>query len=643
MRGKPVPIKDVKFTSDQVLRTVIDTFVQIYTSRTGHKKLERVVSPPQPSAAPSVIAYQSPPPPKQVIPEIVPMRRGRPGKTSQPISPPSHVLPSKSTVLDPFIALDAASVISSPEDVSNRFPTVEEFDLLHQTGAKFEFGSRPESPRKDPVAVKVMEKLADEAFGFGDEKPKRVDSKHTERLVAAAVKTGVTTSISSTSKTPLFFQQQQQQQLQQQKQQKQHQQHQQTPPPQPQMQIRPQMVSTGTMTSPPASPPSPPPKDQRKATHSSPIIRPSEPQDSDRNRLQRPNLAYLQRTSTTSIPSSLLNPSSSRPSLEGPRPSSTVPIQSEPLSRTRSANANAQPRPSSVHIESNMDFLRDLDSGTPAQSISDLLIATSTGASSKEEHPHITSNVDFLRSMESSTTPPPSHHHSNSQGQSDHKHPRVASITKHVKRASMPSISSAGNNAKTLLQSKFGEAFRRFEHQDPAVESPSPPVSPPASSESVKSPILLNQYDDSDWDSLSPEVRREIEQQRLAAEDRRVRQAAEEYKRNVASGAPLRNQKTATILSPTVTTRASSLIENQRTAGPSSTQPSLLIASQIASYEQHSLRPDSPSTTKPPLPPKPTKPKQLRTGKSVVDSEPNLLGDSGEWDVKEFEKRFPSL
>jgi len=245
--------------------------------------------------------------------------------------------------------------------------------------------------------------------------------------------------------------------------------------------------------------------------------------------------------------------------------------------------------------------------------------------------------------MESSTTPPPSHHHSNSQGQ-DGRHPRVANITKHVKRASMPSISAAGNNAKTLLQSKFGEAFRRFEHQEPTVASSSPPQSPPSSSESVTSPINLAVYDeDADWESLSPEVRREIEQQRLAMEDRRVRQAADEYKRNVGSGAPLRNQKTATILSPTVTARPSALIENQRTPGPIPTQPSLLIAQQIAQYEQQSILPESPSTAKPPLPPKPNKLRTVRgeAGRLTVDSEPNLLGDSTEWDTKDFEKRYP--
>ncbi|KAL9469145.1 hypothetical protein ACSS6W_010839 [Trichoderma asperelloides] len=103
---------------------------------------------------------------QQALPDIIPMRRGRPNP-----SPSRTPVPAKVNSGDPFAALDskanaaAASVRrAEPDELSARFPRLDEFSLLSDQKT-FNFDSTPVSPRPQrDLGVKVAERLADEAF-----------------------------------------------------------------------------------------------------------------------------------------------------------------------------------------------------------------------------------------------------------------------------------------------------------------------------------------------------------------------------------------------------------------------------------------------------------------------------------------------
>lgn len=123
-------------------------------------------------------------------------------------------------------------------------------------------------------------------------------------------------------------------------------------------------------------------------------------------------------------------------------------------------------------------------------------------------------------------------------------------ISKHSKRSSLSSLSGT----KNILAGKFGDAFKRFEGnnnssapQGAGGRTPSPlreldrhDLTPIAGSEATD-----GRSDDGHGfgePELTPEMRRELEAQSLAEEERRVEAAAAEYRRRVAareSGDPL--------------------------------------------------------------------------------------------------------
>lgn len=441
------------------------------------------------------------------------MRRGRPVKSptvhstatsrTRAADPPPGI---RAVSADPFAALDAGPSKASQDELSGRFPSVEQFSLLHDYGNKFEFSESvsfaPESGKKD-LNTRLTEKLADDAFAPTNQPPPQ---KQAASRVPDGVSRGVTGS--GIPSWPSLSE------------------------PQP---TRAPMVSTGTMTSPtPSRSPSPRVEplipelggysmgksEQRSHQHAS-----HETTQSKSQRLPVPEASRpLIHTATLSR-----TPSPSRPSLDIHRPASALDI-TYPSPIGRPASANSRPRPTSVYIESNLEFLRDLDSATTQASVgtsSGIFIhRASTGQSiSSQRSEHIESNVDFLRAMESESDAKPEK--------------RIASggfVGKHIKRASMPSISLP--NTKSLLAGKFGDAFRRFErnntggndrhHQD---KTPSPDMDR----------VLMPASDD-DWEVISqdvpPEMKRELEKRRLSQEERRVAAAAAEYKRQVADRVP---------------------------------------------------------------------------------------------------------
>ncbi|RPB21950.1 hypothetical protein L211DRAFT_413614 [Terfezia boudieri ATCC MYA-4762] len=515
MRGKEVPVKD------------------IYKGGTAQAKLtDRPQHTVQMNPAPSVIAYQAPQAPqKTILPDIVPMRRGRPTK-----SPHSGVTASpqvRAISSDPFVALDNTTHASLPlqDELSARFPSVEQFSLLHDSGTKFDFKEfNPDSPTAFPptaptkdLSTRVMERLADDAFlqpPVTSEKKSPVED--TGRDLIESGQSGV---------RPALYQ------------------------PQPQ---RPPMVSTGTMTSPTHSPSQSPDKLNMKVSEalSQPYSRPQS-RSHERyvpstttatttvtatNASQRPAYLEAYRSTSQTTPRHTV---SSRPSLESYRPSSSMEIHGN---GTRSKAPSSKIRPASVYIESNLDFLRDLDSPvkdkeTTPPPTSGLLTPghgmqqNFTGHSiSSQRSDHIESNVDFLRAMENESDA------AKGGSKADRRSTSGSFVGKHVKRASMPSISLS--NTKTLLAGKFGEAFRRFEgngNGEPNRTS-SPPNdnylgsitgSGPASEISNDEP-----WEITGTEGISSEARREMEKRMLVQEEERVAAAAAKYKKEVSSRAP---------------------------------------------------------------------------------------------------------
>lgn len=94
------------------------------------------------------------------------MRRGRPNP-----SPSRTPVPAKVNSGDPFAALDSKAIAAAasvrraePDELSARFPRLDEFSLL-QDQKTFDFDPTPVSPRpRRDLGAKVAERLADEAF-----------------------------------------------------------------------------------------------------------------------------------------------------------------------------------------------------------------------------------------------------------------------------------------------------------------------------------------------------------------------------------------------------------------------------------------------------------------------------------------------
>lgn len=491
-------------------------------------------------------AVYSPPPIQQgqAIPDIVPMRRGRPTSTSQPPAPhASKPSPSPMRVTngDPFAALDSKPGRQAETDeLSSRFPTLDQFSLLHEQGAKFEFDS-PTSPSLDKKEFhqQVTDRLADDAFLASRPKPEPAqptsrqssDYNRVRPVVGATERHDLSPPPGSVNKPAS------------------------APPPSemsrasaiissnPELQAiassppksvaqtppsKPAMVSTGTMTGTPPLAGKPlqeypqihrfQPTDQHRSSSL-----PRQQNSSGAGQYQM-DTAYSSRPAGTPRLSSLQqrpshgrHSSSTRPSLEGGRPSLEM---LEPLAKSTSG----RPRPSSTFLESNLDYLREREAaprplrspGLPSTRFPET--AVSSGLIPQEDTA-IESNVDFLRSMEDSDP---------KRKDKSHKH--------HGKRPSLGSLSGT----KNILAGKFGDAFKRFEgNNNPGPQrTPSPlkeldrhELTPIAGSEATD-----GRSDDGHGEpEMTPEMRRELEAQSLAEEERRVEAAAAEYRRRVAA------------------------------------------------------------------------------------------------------------
>ncbi|KAJ5746362.1 hypothetical protein N7520_011544 [Penicillium odoratum] len=494
MQGKEIPIRD------------------IYSNRSISDARKHQVLPPTPVEAPAVGAKFTPPMQEtQIIPEIAPMRRGRPGK---PESQRDSAKPSPSpyrgstSTSDPFAALDGGSRGKmTADELSKRFPSLEQFDILHETGDKFDFEPAKESKNEgEDLSQRLTNALADDAFAR-QSSPERQEPT-SRQSQTSPVRAPKLQEVPIRQSVPLY---------------------QPTP-------TRPAMVSTGTMTSPAQTPRLPDAK-----LSSRPIYRfpPSEEQRSA-------SQPWSQDDQKASSPPSNLRPESSprlssdrlshqsnsaRPSMELRRPT-TLDVNA-PAGRSRSAVGKG--RPVSVQASARYDLPHDHEASRSSLDLSRYeggapIRPVRTESDRDYDQPNISSDMDYLRVKE--------------EEESNRKREKRASTgAKHSKRSSLSTLSFSGG--KNLFAGRFGDAFRRFESSNPdkpttpsAEEFPQQAII--SSSENLESPTEgFSPYQDDPLDDLerediSPEMRRELERRRLSQEEKRVANAAAEYRRRVA-------------------------------------------------------------------------------------------------------------
>ena len=532
MRGTDIPIKDVSIVPCFFGSSLT---VQIYTGR-SHSEARRNQHLPTPESSvatpPTAGAFKAPiVEEKSVIPDIVPMRRGRPTKDEpNPRAPKPSPSPLRASNGDPFGALDAPSQSfgdqAAFDDVSNRFPPLDQFSLLHDSGSKFAFDAKSK-PSKSPQDInqRVANALADEAFAQSAPSSKTLPNRTESEEKAPLGPANGKSTYSDSKSTPKVEVQS-------------------TVP------ETPKMVSTGTMTSPSL----PESTSENINLPSRPIFKfppspvhrsLSQPRASDAARIaaaslragattqKRPGLLDHRSKSQVITLDAPRSPASSRPSLEGQRPSK-LDLDN---SINRSKSTTSRTRPVSDHFGSNIGVRPNPDlSGrqSPIDGYPDRFesaerpVASIAVDADSEEAKKIDSNVDFLRAMEE-------------EDPSRKKHHRSSSGSKHAKRASMPSISLSGT--KNLFAGRFGEAFRRFESttsgSGPRSPSPSPnrgvgELTPIAGSEATD-----GRSDDGnvlEETEVPPEVRRELERRRLSQEEKRVTDAAAAYRQRMARG-----------------------------------------------------------------------------------------------------------
>ncbi|KAG8668626.1 Ark- serine/threonine protein kinase [Fusarium poae] len=475
----------------------------------------------KPDQAPAVGAvFERVEPKKQFIPDVVPMRRGRPTASPAPgnVSQKPEASPMRKAGGDPFAALDAKAAPKGFDELSSRFPTLDQFSLLHDQGSKFDFDvSSPISPvnASSDLNDRVTAKLAEEAFATpptDSPRPKPVSRTHSVTPVghqAAVASPPLEPSLTKTLSAPsrpdisraqsIISNNPELQAI--------------------SSQSSSRYVSTGTMTS------TPPPErfnqeaeqpahhDANDYARASSATRQPD-QNAGQWTAEEPRPSFMQRIPSYQQPGHEHQPSSSRPSLEGGRPRVDLLDPSARASPAPSApSALSRPRPASTNLEgTTLDFLREREAASRSSS------RPPRGSSPYQEpadEPRASSDMDFLRSLEDSER------------------------AKTGKRSSMTALS--GN--KNILAGKFGDAFKLFEGSSPnngRVSSPEREASHRDLTPIAGSEATDGRSDDGhvheDEDRVTPEMRREMERLKLLEEEQRVEAAQAEYRKRVAAG-----------------------------------------------------------------------------------------------------------
>ena len=472
------------------------------------------------------------------------MRRGRPKNLATDHQPHPSSSPARPVNSDPFAALDSGSgSTNNIDEASARFPSLDQFSLLHDSGNKFAFDQKPPQPsgQTKDISQRVTEALADDAFALPPTTQEDLPTK-SNSLSSIGKKAHAATQTFDLSQRPTDDR----------------------PVARPS-----KMVSTGTMTSPQA------PANEIKIESLS--SRPTFQFSSSNHRSSsqprtfdslaqgllperewvlptRPTLSD-RRSQTQTATVAVAKPStSSRPSLEGRRPQiaelDDLPPRVAP---------NTRSRPVSAHLESTARLLR---ARSPQNKNSDStptekLLSNATGISDVGiEGTQIASNVDFLKAMEE-------------EDPSKRKEKRNSSGSKHMKRTS---LSLSGT--KSMLAGRFGDAFKRFEsnNTDTSNEHDAFPESnnltPIAGSEATDGRSDDGQVLE-ETEDVPPEVRRELERRRLSQEERRVAEAAAAYKQQVADGTKSRGRESSR--ATLIQNKVQALLDESGKASPTKT------------------------------------------------------------------------
>ena len=535
----------------------------IYAHRSQSESRKDQVLPPSPSSSQSrvgaTLAPSAAEPAKSSVPDIAPMRRGRPTK---PVSHHGSAKPSPSPLRmmdassDPFAALDGNK--GGPADeLSSKFPTLDEFSLMTDRGKQFAFepqsGKHAEQPEAG-LAQRVTNALADQAFLRSSSPPKIPAKASAEKPPTAAKPQSVLEKKRSME-------------------QRDNQARPTAPAGIPQKSA---MVSTGVSASPPpiAAKLVRDPATWKVPTHDG-VVRSSSERVAPRTQAPEPGekksrLARLLQDDAVNSQGSVLekeprSPTSSRPSLEGGRPSS----KDIDMGLTRSRSLNIQPRPASVNMGKGPTHIKDKEIKhitTRDYEANFVSAEPDTVDNAVDSDMNIHSDIDFLKAREEEGKDRKGHHK------------RMSSGSRHGKRSSLPHIALFGT--KNILTGRFGEAFKMFEggnghshsghhskereNKDRLLSDQRDVLTPIAGSEATD---LSDDRRLDESEDLSPAMRREMEKRQLEAEERRVEQAAAEYRQRLASRGDGQGGGSGVSRAATIQNRVQSLLsENSRPA-----------------------------------------------------------------------------
>ncbi|CAK4028885.1 related to serine threonine kinase ARK1 [Lecanosticta acicola] len=563
MRGTPVPIKD------------------IYANRTQSeaRRNEALPSAEDMSSAPIGLQKTTPQVQVQALPDIAPMRRGRPTAPTSQAPTAAKPAPSPSRG-DPFAALDSKNYdirAGAVDELSKRFPSLDEFSIAHE-GGKFPFSttdpplaSPPPNATPEPresISERVSQALADEVFASKSPpaaatsrpKPQEVHQPQSRTRSPPKPTTATVRDLKQNfGQQPTVHQ----------------------PLP-----VRPsvQYKSTATGSSPPLiSPKKLPEVSNRRIwrvpdqSRSDSQPRPTEAAQAAASSLQpslppshRPALQNAHRSKSHIATLGVSQAStSSRPSLEGGRPSAND-VGNASISRTKSLNNRS--RPASMYVSSNMDFLRDQEQSRkrPSMEIRRPSRQPSQGREPEPEDNPITDDIDFLRRTEESDV----------DRRKSMKEAMKIHGSHHRKRSSLDALRSG---AKGMLSGRFGDAFKRFEQNQPdegrhldtglltpeARDHDDEPqlLSPISGSEATLSRHSEGESAIDETEDLPPDVRRELERRRLSQEEKRVADAAAAYRARVAT------QGTGSVQAPTRASTIQRRVQSLLDEGRQSPQP----------------------------------------------------------------------
>lgn len=646
----------------------------IYAHRSQSESRKDQVAPGSPSASASKVGAMLSPPPatqKHEIPDIAPMRRGRPTKpvshhgSAKPSPSPLRMLDQGQAQADPFASLDGGKKTAADE-LSSKFPTLDEFSLMTDGRKKFAFDAAPErmSQGADPaLAQRVTNALADQAFVRASSPTKPTKPAVAEKPPVIAKSSAVlekTRSMeqreaqSKTGGSPMVPQ-------------------------------KSAMVSTGTMTS--ATPPpnaakpvsdrpvwkvpahetAPAPTWSSTTGQQLPTTHTAETTEKNQSRLAR----LLQQDASQSQPSLLehspRSPTSSRPSLEGGRPD---PKEID-LGLTRSRSLDIRKRPMTVNMGARPTHIKDKEIKQHDYAANFVSAEPDLLEPAEESDMNIASDISWLRAREEEERERKGHHK------------RLSSGSKHGKRTSLPHMALTGT--KHILTGRFGDAFKKFEggHGSPTSEHQprhSPALDGQRDLPTIPGSEATDLSDDrvplDETEDLSPEMRRELEKRQLEAEEKRVAQAAAAYRQRVSSRGGGSGQGVTVNRAATIQNKVQSLIsENNRPATktatgygrytseapPQSSQAEPNQSSQPAGVRKAatttvdtraasapvSTSRSAAQSARPPKPTAPHKPQVLRNAQIVTDSsagqaEADAAMSPDDWE-KKFNQRYPSL